>query len=117
MISNKLAVAVDKDVFRDYKPDSPDACIVITEYQGSGYNIFAQCNVRSIQILVRDKAPAKARGKIYEIFDLLCTQSSVVTLPVGPAVIELRDTPFKLQVDQKARHEYVFNMGVAICTK
>ena len=102
------------DVFRDYKPDTPDAIVVLQEYRGSGSEWDA-IGTRPIQVLVRHPSADTARDRanlIYRFFfadkEELLEESEVrawyIMSPINP--------PFLLERDEKERPMYVFNMIV-----
>lgn len=114
IIEEELAKAVDVDIFKDFIPDSSDDIVVVSEYTSLEVVPFANASVRSIQILCRSKSSNKAREKCWKIFDTFLSRIPITTIGGRTCVLALRNAPFKIEVDKKNRHLYVFNMGVTI---
>lgn len=114
IIGEELAEAVDVDIFKDFIPDAPNDIVVVSEYSGSDIHPFANASVRSIQILCRAKTPSKAREKCWKLFDMFTNKIPMTQIGNHTCILALRNSPFKMEVDSKNRHLYVFNMGVTI---
>lgn len=114
IIGEELAQAVDVDIFKDFIPDNPDDIVVVSEYSSLQVVAFANASVRSIQIVCRSKSNSKAREKCWKIFDTFLSRIPITTIGGRTCVLAIRNAPFKMEVDKKNRHLYVFNMGVTI---
>lgn len=114
IIEEQLAEAADVDIFKDFIPENPDDIVVVSEYSSLAVVPFANASVRSIQILCRAKSASKAREKCWKIFDSFLSKLPMTTIGGRTCVLALRNAPFKIEVDKKNRHLYVFNMGITI---
>ena len=112
------------DTFIDFRPETPDQVISLFEYPGLGRLNGGVGAVRSVQISVRSPKhdPLWAKNKAWEIYNELClpekildTRSSeYVTQESFWGVIEPRQTPFKILLDDNARTIYGFNIGLIV---
>lgn len=112
MIAQGFATEKDTDIFKDYKPDSPDSCIVISEYNGSTAPTLSEMNVRSIQVLVRESNSNTAMSRSWDIFTAWKSAEMVSDILDTPSIIAMRNTPVKINIDSQERVEYAFNMGI-----
>ena len=103
---------LDNDIFIYIKPKDPDGVVVLSEYKGSKIAQFTNTNVRSVQILSRDKRNMVAREKIWKIYDLLHKNDNIIMLGNKLSLIVLRHTPISIGVDEKGRYEWVLNVGI-----
>lgn len=100
-------------VYKDTIPDNPDTAIAIFEYAGSGGPAQVAGALRSIQIVSRALKVADARKKALELYASLVTEDGIINLtPERWGQINLRQTPFKMKVDEKGRNYYAFNLGI-----
>ena len=86
--------------------------MVLSEYKGSKVAQFTNTNVRSVQILVRDKRNMAAYEKIWKIYDLLHTNDNIIMLGNKLSLLALRHTPISIGIDEKGRYEWVLNVGI-----
>lgn len=101
------------DAFRDTIPDKPDALVALYEYAGSPQLPYESLVNRSVQVLVRDFDADMARVRALNIFNALKSSTAFVQFtPQRWGQVHLRQTPFKLRVDENDRVVYCFNMGV-----
>ena len=112
LIDNNICTEIDTDVFCDFKPKEPNDIVSLSEYKGSKMDMFTNSSVRSVQLIVRNRRNSVAKEKIWEIYDLLYSQNSIIKLGNAISLLTIRHTPIKLGVDEKNRHEWVINMGV-----
>lgn len=99
--------------FRDTMPDMPDSLVCVFEYSGQGSIPQIQTANRSIQIAVRDKNATVAMQKAKQLYGTLITEDGILSLTeVRWCMVHLRQTPFKIRVDEKGRSYYGFNVGV-----
>lgn len=103
---------IDKDIFYDYMPQDGTDVVVFTEYQGSAvaYNTFT--SVRSVQCCVRNKSNTQAMKNAWAIFDALEPDNPFLELGNVKAILNMRDTPFSIGIDDLGRSRWVFNMGI-----
>jgi len=107
-----VCTELDNDIFIYIKPKDPDGVVVLSEYKGSKIAQFTNTNVRSVQILSRDKRNMVAREKIWKIYDLLHKNDNIIMLGNKLSLIVLRHTPISIGVDEKGRYEWVLNVGI-----
>lgn len=101
------------ELYKDYMPDKPDEVTVVQEYQGSSPIAQIASVDRSLQFVVRSKSAATAKTKAKELYKLLQTDDGILNLtPERWCMIFLRQTPFKIKVDDSNRVVYGFNVGV-----
>lgn len=112
--TNNLCTNDGTDIFRDFKPDSPDNIIVLSEYTGSPSIKGLECSTRSVQVLVRNTNPDTAKSKAWAIHKLFNNtgESGVKLNTTRWAIFNLRGTPARLTVDLQQRHEWIFNVGI-----
>ena len=114
-VSNGLAECDGEDCFRDFSPEEPDDVIVLYEYAGSPPVDFDEIVHRSVQVTVRSKDPDVARNKaqaLYEILHVDDVSKRVDFTESRWGQVSLRQTPFKIKIDENDRIVYGFNMGV-----
>lgn len=100
-------------IYKDGMPDSPDTAIAIYEYQGSSPTAQIAGSDRSIQIAVRSANSEEARVLIKGLHKLLKTEDGELYFtPERWSITHLRQTPFKLKIDETKRSYYVFNVGI-----
>lgn len=113
IIASGLATKKDKDIFKDYVPKNADNCIIVYEYGGSGMAPFTDTSVRSIQIVVKSKESKFATEKINSIFKLFhSSESQFLTIGERACIIQCRNTPIKIGVDEQGKKMYAFNLGI-----
>lgn len=112
IISAGLATKKDTDIFKDYSPKEPDKCIIIYEYAGSTPGVFTDLSVRSIQVVCRAKAAKDAKALSWLIYKALYKEDLNITLGARKALIALRNTPNKIDVDEKNRYLWAFNVAI-----
>lgn len=97
----------------DHMPDKPASCVAVYEYAGSNGPPQVAGSSRSVQIVVRDESSRAAKMKADEIYRALDVEDGILNLtPERWCAIYLRQTPFKLKVDEQNRTYYAFNVGV-----
>ena len=112
VIKGGVCKELDTDIFIYLKPKDPDNIVVLNEYKGSKVAQFTNTNVRSVQVLVRDKRNKSAYEKIWEIYDLLHRNDNIIMLGNKLSLIALRHTPMSIGIDEKGRYEWVLNVGI-----
>lgn len=105
-------LTTDWAVFADGFLDTPDNAISINEYGNSLPNPLIQGSTRQIQIVVRSKLNRDAKQKAQQLFMALHTAEDKIMLTSERwAQLFVRNTPFKMKVDEHKRVYYVFNMA------
>lgn len=112
IIDNNLAKKKDTDIFKDYSPKSPDNCIIVYEYAGSGAGDWDDISVRSVQVVVRDKSIIAAKALSWKIFKILNPVGGLMTIGSRKVIVANRNTPIKIGVDDNNRNLVAFNLGI-----
>lgn len=100
-------------IYFDIMLDKSPQAIAIYEYQGHQVPVQVDGAHRSIQIVVRASSAEVAKAKANELYKALAPDDGIVNLTAERwAVIDLKQTPFKLKVDEKNLVYYCFNAGV-----
>lgn len=106
-------LATEGNIFTDFAPETPDSIIVVYEYESGPVPLHANVAQRSVQISVREKSPALARKKAYNLYNALYSEDKLLYFTADRyALVTLRNTPIKLEVDEADRHYYKFNIGL-----
>jgi hypothetical protein len=114
-VTNGLAIGDGEDCFRDFSPEDPDDVIVLYEYAGAPPVEYDSIVHRSIQVTVRSKNPDTARNKALELYNVLHVEDVAKRVDFTDTrwgQVSLRQTPFKIKIDENDRVIYGFNMGV-----
>jgi len=116
-VNNNLAEGDGIDCFRDFSPEEPDNVIVLYEYQGMPPSEYDDIDVvhRSVQVTVRDIDPDNARAKALSLYNSLNVKECSKRVDFTNerfAQVTLRQTPFKISMDENDRSIYGFNIGV-----
>lgn len=104
------------DCFRDFSPEEPDDIVVLFEYGSSAVVSFDDMVQRSVQITTRSKDPDLAREKAIALYSCLKAHESAKRIDFTNdrwAQVSLRQTPFKIKIDDNDRFIYGFNVGIA----
>jgi hypothetical protein len=100
-------------VYKDMAPDTPDNLIALYEYEGSTYIPQITGATRSVQFVVRDISATVAKTKARELYQSLVTEDGILNLTTERwCVIQLKQPPFRLKVDESGRVYYVFNASI-----
>lgn len=101
------------DTFRDYEPEQPSKVLILYEYAGLPAPLQGVAVHRSVQIVARSESSTEAKNWSREVFDSLNSKTKFVQLtPERWSQVYLRQTPFKIKVDNKGRAYYGFNVGI-----
>jgi len=106
------ATVKDTDIFKDTSPVSPDELVAVYEYNGTPVAAFTDMSVRSVQVTVRAKKAAVAKTKIWNIYRSMHKEELMITLGGKTCLIAMRNTPIKIDVDEKHRTIFAFNCGI-----
>lgn len=104
------------DCFRDFSPEDPDDVVVLYEYSSSMPVKFDVIVNRSVQVTARSRDPDAAREKALQLYESLMTCDTAKRIDFTNdrwGQVSLRQTPFKIKVDENNRFVYGFNLGVA----
>lgn len=112
LIDANLCEEIDVDIFTDFRPSNQDNIVVLSEYKGTGPAMFTNTSVRSVQVYVRNRKNMVAKEKIWKIYDLLHCLDGIITLDNKISIINIRNTPIKMGMDEKNRYEWVINLGI-----
>ena len=103
------------DVYRDFKPESPDNIVSLHEYQGDPVSPYIETVHRSVQVVVRNKSADAARSlaiKLYNAFLSSTEDRRVDFTPTRWAQVYVRQAPHKFSQDASDRVHYGFNLGI-----
>lgn len=112
LIQQGVATEKDRDIFKDHTPDQPDTCLVVREYNGGAAPWYSEASQRSVQVVARAKNSQEAMQKAWAAFSALRPTDSIVNYLGHPCMIHIRNTPIKIDKDERGRNVYAFNMGV-----
>lgn len=101
------------DVFRDFYPEEPDDVVVLYEYKGDEVLPYEDKVNRSVQVAVRSPDADTARTKALSIFKALQSETCLIYFTNDRwGQVYLRQSPFKIKIDENSRAVYGFNIGV-----
>lgn len=116
LVDNELCEAVGTDAFMDKRPDQPDTCFTIYEYEGMAEAPYETVAThRSVQLTYRAPTAAEAKVGITKAHNLIRSsldETGVIYFNGRFTQTSIRQTPFKLLEDSNARVVYGFNMGI-----
>jgi hypothetical protein len=104
----------DVNIFPDILPDTPDACVAVFEYTSSPVVSFSQAAVRSFQVVIRDKSSRVAKVAIWSIYKSLFKEDLFIQIGTRKALVSMRNTPCKIDVDSQNRTLWAFNLALTI---
>lgn len=115
LVAQRLVKGDGEDIFRDFKPDTPDNIVSLHEYKGDPVSPHTQVVHRSVQIIVRNKSATAAQSLCKDIFAAFRKHDEAQRLNLTPdrwGQVHLRQTPYKILQDDKDRTHYGFNLGI-----
>ena len=114
LIAAGIGTADGTDLFRDKIPDSPDAVIVLSEYEGSPLSFGCGAADRSVQCIVRALTHTAAKSTSWGVFNALVDPLEPIKNFTASrwGIVHARHTPVKFQEDRQHRILFVFNLGV-----
>lgn len=116
LCSANLCAALGEDCFWDKLPDSPDSCIAVFEYNSESDVPYENDAVhRSVQLVCRESTAISAKAKVTRVYDYIRStldETGVMYFNERFTQTSLRQTPFKLDEDDRSRVIYGFNMGI-----
>ena len=114
--SNDLCEGAAIDAFWDKLPDLPDDCLALFEYASDVERPWDKDTMhRSVQIIFRAPTASKAKAKATQVYNLIndsLDEAGRIDYNGRFSQTTLRQTPFKIDEDAKARVFYGFNMGI-----
>lgn len=125
-IATYLASVLNKqlgvNVFYEAAPPDPDLIILIREPRDGGYvHPQLECDVRKIQIVVRDKIGSNALATIENCHKALVYQDANTGNPADGLIqftpetfgsVELQGNPRYDEIDDRGRRQYKFNANI-----
>lgn len=114
IIDNNEATGLGVDLFLEQRPDMPDSLITLFEYAGDPSKTGIDAVVRRFQVMVRNTSAQLAKEKIWRIYNLLDKplDDRVIKLPERWIIPQVAQTPFRLNIDERNRPVYVFNVSI-----
>ena len=115
LIANDYAVEDGVDIFRDIRPDTPDNIVIVSEYPGLPSQTGVDALDRRLQISVRNSNVNLARELAWSLYNFLDTPLDRIKDDITEerwGVLYALQTPFKLDVDDRNRITYAFNLGI-----
>lgn len=97
-------------VYKDMAPTKPSNVFAVYEYEGvTPFPQIAGAD-RSIQFLVRNENAGQARSLAKQLYNKFVTDDGILNLTNDRwCVVELKQPPFRLKVDEQSRVYYIFN--------
>ena len=114
-VSNSLLVGDGEDAFRDFLPESPDACVAFIEYSGSPVHPVLDYVHRSVQVVVRCADAESAHTKASQLCNIFKSQTESLRIDFSETTwgqVYIRQTPFRIDQDESDRVIYGFNLGI-----
>ena len=103
------------DVFRDFKPESPDNIVSLHEYQGDAVSPFTDVVHRSVQVVVRNKSAVEAHALAVRLCKAFVSDDETLRIDFTPTrwgQVHIRQVPHKFSQDESDRIHYGFNLGI-----
>lgn len=110
------------NVFSEAIPPNPDLVIVVREPRDGGYvHPQLECDVRKIQIVVRDRVASNAlniaeqchKALVYQGADMTKAADGLIQFtPETFGSVELQGNPRYDEIDDKGRRQYKFNANI-----
>lgn len=109
-IADHVAIPADK-IFTNFMPASPDDGVSLIEYGGQVATGYGAIN---IQVNVRKLSNTGAHDASWAIFNLFAPREDRESIQLGDqiAIVNVKQPPFKRDVDDAGRTTYTFNMTV-----
>ena len=108
-----LSLVTTGFVWKNTIPNDPDESVAVYEYTGQNPILQIDGSNRSIQIVVRSASDATARQRISALYKSLLTEDGQIHLtPTRWGLLSMRQSPFKLKVDERQLIYYCFNLSI-----
>lgn len=118
-VTNKV---VGVNVFYEAIPPTPDLVIVVREPKAAGYiNPQLQCDLRSLQIVVRSSSGVEAlnnailchKALVHQNGDVAQEPTGLILIATGILIrAEVQGNPIYDSIDDKGRRLYKFNVTI-----
>lgn len=108
------------DVYRDFKPESPDNIVSLHEYQGDPVSPYTDVVHRSVQVVVRNRNAEEAHALAIKLFKAFVSDSDTLRIDFTPnrwGQVHVRQVPHKFSQDESDRIHYGFNLGITTSIK
>lgn len=116
LVDNGICKGLGEDAFWDKLPDSPDSCIAVFEYEGMAEMPYETDALhRSVQIVCRASTASSAKATATRVHNLIRSsldETGKIIYNGRFTQTSIRQAPFKLNEDKKARVTYGFNLGI-----
>lgn len=119
LISEGHVTADGVDIFRDFRPDTPENVVSLYEYDSMlPTKKGIKASVRYVQITVRNSSVDDAKNKCMAIFKSFEeSDEAIMELASGRWVIMIpRQMPFKIGIDDNGLTTYGFNVAITTNT-
>lgn len=106
------------DLFYDKMPDQPDRCLVVYEYAGLPEVPYEQAVHRSVQIVCRNTSTTLVKADIERVHTFIFNsldEAGRIDFNGRFTQSTIRQTPFKIDEDDRTRVLFGFNIGVTTC--
>ena len=103
------------DVYRDFKPESPDNIVSLHEYQGDPISPYTNVAHRSVQVVVRNTNAESAHALAIRLFKAFVPTTDSLRIDFTPnrwGQVHVRQAPHKFSQDESDRIHYGFNLGI-----
>ena len=103
------------DAFWDKMPASPDRCIALYEYTGLPEVPYEDAVHRSVQVVCRNTSASLAKADAERVHEFIVTsleEDGRIDFNGRFTQTSLRQTPFKIDEDDRSRVIFGFNMGI-----
>lgn len=103
------------DAFWDKMPSSPDRCLVVYEYTGLPEVPYESAVHRSVQVTCRNTSASLAKIDAERVHEFIVTsleEDGRIDFNGRFTQTSLRQTPFKIDEDDRSRVIFGFNIGI-----
>lgn len=109
----KVETGLTQDFLADTMLETPDTACALYEYAGVSSIGQIGSTHRSVQVVARSKQAKEGKATAFKMYKALESEDDILQITSTRwAMVNLRQTPFKMKVDDKGRHYYVFNFGI-----
>ncbi len=114
-VSQGICEGLGVDAFWDKMPAEPSKCLCVYEYSGLPEVPYEDAVHRSVQIVCRNTSTALVKSDIERVHEFLVTsldEAGRLDFNGRFSQVSIRQTPFKLDEDDRARVLFGFNIGI-----
>lgn len=115
LVEREICEGLAVDIFTDKLPDAPDNCYAIFEYDGLPEMPWESAVHRNVQIICRGTTASIAKANATSVHNLIkesLDETGRIDFNSRFTQTTLRQTPFKVDEDEKNRVVFGFNLGV-----